>query len=167
MNGKVKVRFYFPSSDLFAITTRANAWKTTNSGLGRWLTSDYLWYKTNDATAYDPSTDVEADRINGGRSTYVIPAVSSSSSGTERGQNYVEFDVSAFSGGSVAIRVSGKMTWLPIELLSFTGWNEGAVNQLEWVTASEFNNDYFDIERLQMQLILIKLDQLMQLAIVK
>jgi hypothetical protein len=36
---------------------------------------------------------------------------------------------------------------LPIELVSFTGYNNGEVNILNWVTASELNNDYFTIER--------------------
>ena len=36
---------------------------------------------------------------------------------------------------------------LPIELISFRGWNEGDVNQLEWITGTEINNDYFTIER--------------------
>lgn len=36
---------------------------------------------------------------------------------------------------------------LPIELLSFTGRNNGMVNVLDWTTASELNNDYFTIER--------------------
>ncbi len=38
-------------------------------------------------------------------------------------------------------------TVLPIELISFTGKNQGATNLLEWTTASEINNDYFIIER--------------------
>jgi len=38
-------------------------------------------------------------------------------------------------------------TPLPIELLSFTGRNEGAFNRLDWITATEVNNDYFVIER--------------------
>lgn len=36
---------------------------------------------------------------------------------------------------------------LPIELLYFTGKNEGTKNKLEWSTASETNNDYFTLER--------------------
>ncbi len=36
---------------------------------------------------------------------------------------------------------------LPIKLLSFDGWNEGPVNQLEWKTATEINSDHFDVER--------------------
>jgi hypothetical protein len=38
-------------------------------------------------------------------------------------------------------------TPLPIELISFTGKNEGSKIKLEWITASEHNNDYFTIER--------------------
>lgn len=36
---------------------------------------------------------------------------------------------------------------LPIELLSFTGKSLGNRNLLEWITASETNNDYFTVER--------------------
>lgn len=36
---------------------------------------------------------------------------------------------------------------LPIELLSFTGKSLGTRNQLDWVTATEINNDYFTVER--------------------
>jgi len=36
---------------------------------------------------------------------------------------------------------------LPVELLSFEGYNKGGVNMLSWVTATEINNDYFTLER--------------------
>jgi hypothetical protein len=36
---------------------------------------------------------------------------------------------------------------LPIELVSFTGYNNGSVNILNWTTASELNNDFFTVER--------------------
>lgn len=36
---------------------------------------------------------------------------------------------------------------LPVELLSFTGKNNGKENVLEWVTATEVNNDFFTLER--------------------
>lgn len=35
---------------------------------------------------------------------------------------------------------------LPVELLSFSGENFGAMNRLHWITASEVNNSYFTIE---------------------
>lgn len=37
--------------------------------------------------------------------------------------------------------------FLPITLLSFGGNNDGATNELYWVTSSEHNNDYFTLER--------------------
>jgi hypothetical protein len=42
---------------------------------------------------------------------------------------------------------SGSCTPLPIELLSFKGENINGKNRLEWITASETGNDYFEIER--------------------
>lgn len=38
---------------------------------------------------------------------------------------------------------------LPVELLSFNAFAQGEINQLEWITASETDNDYFDIQRSQ------------------
>jgi len=38
-------------------------------------------------------------------------------------------------------------TVLPVELLTFTGAKKETDNHLNWVTASELNNDYFTIER--------------------
>ena len=40
-----------------------------------------------------------------------------------------------------------QVTPLPVELTSFTGYNDGEVNRLQWITASETNNDYFTLER--------------------
>ncbi|MFA4851252.1 MAG: T9SS type A sorting domain-containing protein [Bacteroidales bacterium] len=36
---------------------------------------------------------------------------------------------------------------LPVSLISFNGYNKEDVNIIEWITASETNNDYFTIER--------------------
>jgi len=36
---------------------------------------------------------------------------------------------------------------LPIELTSFSGFNYGTVNELNWNTASEVSNDYFTVQR--------------------
>lgn len=35
---------------------------------------------------------------------------------------------------------------LPIELISFSGYSDGDKNILKWTTATEFNNDYFEIQ---------------------
>jgi len=38
-------------------------------------------------------------------------------------------------------------TSLPIELISFTGEAKNGFNQLNWITASELNNDFFTVEK--------------------
>lgn len=39
------------------------------------------------------------------------------------------------------------LTVLPVTLISFTGENKGTYNALQWITATEENNDYFTVER--------------------
>jgi hypothetical protein len=51
--------------------------------------------------------------------------------------------VTSFSPFAVASTSSP----LPVELKSFTGRWLGRLVQLEWITASELNNDYFEVER--------------------
>ncbi|WP_051359756.1 T9SS type A sorting domain-containing protein [Adhaeribacter aquaticus] len=41
----------------------------------------------------------------------------------------------------------GSLTALPVTLASFTGANQGQVVELIWVTATEENNSYFQVER--------------------
>ncbi len=36
---------------------------------------------------------------------------------------------------------------LPVEMLAFSGTSQGSVNHLSWVTATEWNNDFFALER--------------------
>jgi len=43
--------------------------------------------------------------------------------------------------------LSGNNSPLPVEMLSFSGNCEGKNTKLKWVTASEINNDHFNIER--------------------
>ncbi|MBI4930429.1 MAG: T9SS type A sorting domain-containing protein [Bacteroidetes bacterium] len=54
--------------------------------------------------------------------------------------------VTAFSPFTFSSKSPG-VNPLPAELLSFTGKSNGEENILEWVTASERNNDYFTLER--------------------
>ena len=56
----------------------------------------------------------------------------------------LRFGLSSFSQFGIATH---PVIPLPIELLSFSGKKAEAVNVLEWVTASEHNNDYFSLER--------------------
>ncbi|MEO8405459.1 MAG: T9SS type A sorting domain-containing protein, partial [Chitinophagaceae bacterium] len=63
------------------------------------------------------------------------------------GSDYVisgDFSSTGFSGFGVGI--PGAASTLPITLLSFDGRKEKNTVKLDWKTASEFNNDHFEIE---------------------
>jgi hypothetical protein len=53
----------------------------------------------------------------------------------------------ASSGQILIVKGTSPTTVLPIELLSFTGYNDGAVNVLNWTTASERNSLKFEVEK--------------------
>jgi hypothetical protein len=55
---------------------------------------------------------------------------------------------SAFSPFGVGEAGGFVSSVLPVELLTFTGYNKGGVNILNWTTANEVNNKGFQIERL-------------------
>jgi hypothetical protein len=57
--------------------------------------------------------------------------------------------VDCFPGATVSIEVTNTcaLSVLPVELVSFTGRERGMTNILEWVTASELNNDFFEVQR--------------------
>ncbi|MBL4667968.1 MAG: T9SS type A sorting domain-containing protein [Flavobacteriales bacterium] len=65
-------------------------------------------------------------------------------------EEYVLIDNSIFSGGNgdgYSMTCTPTEIPLPVELLSFTGINKNNYNLLEWITASEINNDYFTLYR--------------------
>jgi hypothetical protein len=53
----------------------------------------------------------------------------------------------ASAGQILFVKGTSPTTILPIELLSFTGYNDGEVNVLNWTTASEINSLKFEIEK--------------------
>lgn len=88
---------------------------------------------------YDPGSGLKWY----GESTSVTPIVATvlGSTGTiESTLNFTAFSPITFGSRNL-------VNPLPVELLYFTGQKEANGNQLEWSTASETNNDFFDLER--------------------
>lgn len=73
-------------------------------------------------------------------SSTVVPQVVSG--GTSSTQTYSSVNI--YNDSAIVCKSSAP---LPIELVSFYGENKNEVNQLYWTTASETNNNYFDIEK--------------------
>jgi hypothetical protein len=87
--------------------------------------------------AHYDGTDWESFGNNGG----FTGSCSASGSGTIKVTGITDF--SPFTFGSL----SSGLNALPIDLISFTADPNGTEVDLDWVTASEINNDYFTIER--------------------
>lgn len=89
---------------------------------------------------------------NGGNGVFTPPgspggvSVPSTFSSFNTNDHKVEFVVDDFSTFYIH-PVLFPFAALPVELISFTGWNDGAVNQLQWKTASESNTLKFVVEK--------------------
>ncbi|MBK9329591.1 MAG: T9SS type A sorting domain-containing protein [Sphingobacteriales bacterium] len=157
----VKVRFYYRSLEKQAIIDEANAFLTRCGG----FFEPFEWFKTASGIQYIPSTpaQINPQRITAGYSQ--TSCLGSDLFGSPNGCNtltasdnqiscngtlYVELGaITGFSGGSGAVGVGPwqNTSPLPVELTSFTGYNEGAKNVLNWTTASERNTLKFMVER--------------------
>ena len=62
-------------------------------------------------------------------------------------QYYIILDPESTPGGNVSFNIACPPVSLPIELALFEGFNRINYNLINWVTASELNNDYFTLER--------------------
>lgn len=56
-------------------------------------------------------------------------------------------NLTVFSDATSQLAIAMSNVILPLELLSFNGHNAGDVNVLNWETASEYNTDFFQLER--------------------
>jgi hypothetical protein len=102
----------------------------------------FQWNASNETTNFSRSTSF-ASHYNGspfsGWAPYLAGTVSGSGPYTI---NYA--GITSFSPFGVG---DFQSALLPVDLVSFTGTYTGKVVKLDWTTASEVNNDRFDIER--------------------
>jgi hypothetical protein len=146
LNGNVNVRFYYQPAEYTAANTAAAAWKTANepaaivaghAGLAQ-LTP--YWFKTNDNTAYDPTPDLQPTTVNAGNILVLNPDyVGTNGAPVTNSKNYCQFDnqISSFSGGTVAFRVTPVAILLDNAIVYFSGEKIGNSNQLYWTIDQE------------------------------
>jgi len=130
-----------PSFGEIAAISTNGSWTITSSGtntaavvLGVQSHMGVLDLADARVAVYDNPTASEWVNI-GGTST------GTTSDGTVTSQTTAGFSARVFSFGGIGASA------LPVELLGFSGKAENNVVKLKWSTASELNNDYFEIRR--------------------
>ena len=144
-SGEVGVRYYFTDAEYNALKTAAAAHKNS-SGVDKPTTIAAVtameFYKTSGTAFAMPHTSTTGIVLTNGSaastSNWVHAAKGSDHS--------AEFKVSSFSGGGGGAGAAN--TSLPVELLAFTATQADQHTAiLRWTTATEINNNRFDIER--------------------
>lgn len=142
----VKVRFYYDQSDLNAVeTARDNAISNWNGGNPTRLAypTPIRWFKTV-GTAFDPAI-LASD---GNKFTDTTVTLDTGATGFHNGVQYIEHhNITSFSGGGVGFGMSQyPSNTLPVTLINFGGNVAQDHNHIKWVTASEINNDRFELQ---------------------
>lgn len=137
LNPPYNLRYYFPASEKTDLETAAANHIAANAACNYTYKysnpNGFYWFKNVGAAYVAPLFDQ--------------PTKLSATSGTVGGINYSEITgITSFSGGTGAIALSPD-TDLPVEFTNFKGWNDNAVNVLQWITETELNNERFEIER--------------------
>ncbi|MFN8267542.1 MAG: T9SS type A sorting domain-containing protein [Chitinophagales bacterium] len=169
----VKIRFYYQTLEKQDIIDAAITFRNTYGG----FYEDFEWFKSENGHVFDPLTDVNPKVISVGANGYSetgclsywnASGVYVGAPGVQRcnsliaedwednntnqscnGIHYVEYrGLTGFSGGTGGTGVSPwDISPLPVELTTFTGYNDGSKNVLNWTTASEMNTLKFEVER--------------------
>lgn len=130
----VSIKFFYDDVEKTAIESAMNA-------DGR-ATTGFKWFKTTGVN-FDPATHITGEGISGG----AVELTNSNTAGlTESGVAYAQFDgITSFSGGSGSAGV-GMSALLPVDYNYFNAKAVNAAVVLNWETASEWNNDYFEVQ---------------------
>ena len=144
-SGEVGVRYYFTNAEYNALVSAAGS-HTNSSGASKPTTIAAVtameFYKTSGTAFAMPHTS----------STGIVYTNGSSASTSNwlyaaKGSDHsAEFNVTSFSGGGGGAGAANAS--LPVELLAFTATQaDQHTAMLRWTTATEINNNRFDIER--------------------
>ncbi len=111
----------------------------TNSG-GSNVTMQFQWNATDEAAGFVRSSCYMSHFTN---SAWEKPGADGSASGS----NPYTFTYSNYTGSFSPFGMGGSGGPLPVDLLFFRAEAENETAQLKWATASEINNDYFEIQK--------------------
>jgi hypothetical protein len=142
ISAPVSIRFFIDETEQTAAWAGAVAFANANTSLLVDVTP-LQWFKTN-GTPFNPTTN-----LGNGNFNFSPTYLSSSNNGLMNGVKYYQLDnLTSFSGGTGGYSVNDDMSPLPVELLNFEAQvlNNEYV-QLDWSTATEINNDGFEVLR--------------------
>jgi hypothetical protein len=141
----IDIRFYYDPADMAAAVAARDADYITYNGSSVGPTPQ--WFKTNaSAGGFHPSLLTP-----GMGNNWTFPFTffgPGSSTGVENNVTYVQFDgLTSLSGGTGGTTFGESFPLLPVELVSLTAnANESSIS-VNWVTASEINNEKFEVLR--------------------
>jgi hypothetical protein len=136
----VDIRFFLDAGEITQAQNEANAFLNTTDFASN--ISPFTFFKTTGST-FDPVTGMAL-----GDFTFA-PTYLPYTAGSIGGVTYFEMTgLTSFSGGSGGFSVNDDGSTLPVELLSFdANALDDSFIQLDWATATEINNDGFELMR--------------------
>lgn len=158
LNGPVNVRFYYPQIEYNTSDAAAAAWRTSNeplaisAGFSGLTQLTPFWFKTNDGSAYNANNDLSPTMVNAGNILTLNPNyIGTDAMLVTNNKNYVQFDnqISSFSGGTAAFRVTPITVVLNNTILSFEGEKAGKANRVHWRLDNEQGIVDYQLERSQ------------------
>lgn len=132
VNGGVIVRVYYSSAEI------GNILNSATLPSGSHPIAQQGWFKSSGHTVSDVVNDMGIAVLNNSQQIFPFRT------GNENGVEYADFLLSSFS--TIGYFASTAPTILPVELIQFDIEKQGEDAQLIWSTASEKNNDRFEIE---------------------
>ncbi len=144
------VKFYFPASELTALSTAAD---DVESGAVGTVSRNFFWFSKDGGVS---SGDISSSGISGSSdiSSFDSNSINESKTGmtdgtassTGNGKNYIEFSgLTSLGGGTAAIQMT--YSALPVDLSYFRAAAQDCKAELNWAVASEINFSHYEIER--------------------
>jgi hypothetical protein len=150
MNNPIDIRFYYNPSYLAAAATARDADFDALQPHSSSKSPHPQWFKTSAASingidGFAPS--LIAPGI-GNQWPFAYDLLTPTVISTQNGVTYVQIDgLASLSGGTGGTNFGENSPVLPVELISFTATPTKNSIILDWTTASEINNDRFEINR--------------------
>jgi hypothetical protein len=111
------------------------------------MNGNTLWYDQDGDGVQDPGEELTDGEMITNYDPALLKVQFSGANSTEFTFNYTSQDAAGENDPTPATYTVNWALPLPITLVSFSGFMDGSVNILKWITASEVNTSHFEVER--------------------